>query len=369
MKSIHFDGNRRAACALVAGAIVVLSSACGTGKPSQGSLDTPSASGAPGETQALSAAVSAVNTPDPSAAPFVGATPGSGKGMIVGYISAGESSPFVHSLTLGMQAQAARAGMTLRFCDAQFDATKALQCAKNLTSQGVQGLFNMQTDNKAAPAICKVGGPLPTIALAIHQKPCENSFVGINDEHAGEMAGKAMGVYIKARFDCKVDKIFSLEQASSGTTNEQRVAGWTKGYQATCGSKDHFQHLESGGVSDKAERVVTDALTAAPEAKRVVVFAIDDDAASGALAAASIAGRSNALFMASQGGDDSAHCKILQDPQWVADIGYFPERYGEIAVPAMVTLLKGEKIKTVLNAQLSAFNKTNVEQFYPGLKC
>lgn len=349
---------------------LALLAACSTGS---GAVTAQSASSsAPGGAAtdaALAEAAAAANTSAQDSVPFSKVKPGSAKGMTVGYISAGEESPFVHAITVGVKQQAQKAGMSLKTCDAQFDAAKALKCARDLSTQGIDGLFNMQIDNAAAAGICNVNPRIPTIALAIHQKPCEKSFVGADDERAGELAGVAMGTYMKKRFDCRADKILSLEDQASGTTNERRVAGWTKGYEGICGDDVAFDHVDSAGLIDKSQKVTTDYLTAAPDAKAIVVFTIDDNAALGALAAASTAGRAGSLFVASQGGDESAHCKIRQNEQWVADIGYFPERYGEIAVPAMMDLLAGKTVKDTLQVQLSAFNKTNIDTFYGGEKC
>ena len=315
-------------------------------------------------TAALEAAVAAANTDDPGAAEFLGAEKGSGEGMVVGYISAGEASPFVHALTLGVQEQAEIAGLDLRFCDSQFDAAKALQCATDLATQGIDGLFNMQVDAASSANICAVNADVPTIALAIHQQPCELSFIGAEDELAGRLAGVAMGTYVSERFDCEVDKIVSLEDMASGETNLKRVKGWTEGYQSICGADMEFVHLDTRGLIDEAQKAMTDALTTAPDAHRVIVFTIDDNAALGALAAASIQGRKGDLFVASQGGDESAHCEVRANPQWVADVGYFPERYGEIAVPAMVSLLNGNEINPDLHVQHAVFNQTNIDEFY-----
>ena len=351
---------------IAAGAIAALAlSGCTTG------TTEPGVTAAPEEevTAALEAAVAAANTEDPNAATFTGAMAGSGEGLVIGYISAGEASPFVHVLTLGVQEQAEAAGIDLRFCDSQFDAAKALQCANDLATQGIDGLFNMQVDAASAANICEVNATVPTIALAIHQKPCEVSFVGAEDELAGYLAGVAMGAYVDARFGCEVDKILSLEDVGSGDTNTERVAGWTEGYESICGSTQEFIHIDTAGLIDESQKAMTDALTTAPDAHRVIVFTIDDNAALGALAAASTLGRKGDLFVASPGGDYSGHCEIRSNPQWVADVGYFPERYGEIAVPAMVDLLAGKEISPDLHVQHAVFNRTNIDEFYSGDSC
>ena len=55
-----------------------------------------------------------------AASPFVQssqAVPGSGKGIKIGYLSNDESVPIVHVISLGIEAQAKRAGVNLVFCN------------------------------------------------------------------------------------------------------------------------------------------------------------------------------------------------------------------------------------------------------------
>ena len=75
---------------------------------------------------------------------FRGATPGSGKGLKIGYISLGEQVPFVVLVSNSIKKQAKIAGAQLVFCDSALDAAKALDCAKTFKTQGVQGYLNFQ---------------------------------------------------------------------------------------------------------------------------------------------------------------------------------------------------------------------------------
>ena len=133
--------------------------------------------------------------PKPKSVPFQNAVPGSGKGLKLGYISLGESVPFVRLVSNGIKAQAKRAGAKLVFCDSALDPAKALDCAKTFKTEGVQGYLNFQVTQNAAPAICKAGPKVPVIAIDIHQKPCERAFMGANNLYAGYIAGEAVGLY------------------------------------------------------------------------------------------------------------------------------------------------------------------------------
>ena len=62
--------------------------------------------------------------------PSAQAVPGSGKGITIGYLSNKESVPIVHTISLGIEQQAKRAGVHLVFCNGNGDDATALNCAK-----------------------------------------------------------------------------------------------------------------------------------------------------------------------------------------------------------------------------------------------
>ena len=132
--------------------------------------------------------------PQPKAVAFQNAAPGSGKGLKLGYISLGESVPFVRLVSNGIKEQAKKAGAQLVFCDSALDAAKALDCAKTFKTQGVQGYLNFDVFQNASASICKAGPQVPVIAIDIHQKPCEKAFMGANNLYAGYISGKAVGL-------------------------------------------------------------------------------------------------------------------------------------------------------------------------------
>src|SRR4029453_8250753 len=86
------------------------------------------------------------------------AAPGSGKGLVIGYATSLEAVPIVHVISEGIKPQVKRSGAKLVFCDTGGDVAKALDCARSMKTQGVQGILQFQHVTKASPSICK-GGP------------------------------------------------------------------------------------------------------------------------------------------------------------------------------------------------------------------
>ena len=76
--------------------------------------------------------------------PYDGAVAGSGAGKTVGYISLGDSLPFVKLVSDSIAEQAQIAGLNLVTCDSKVDQAEALACAQQMKVQGAQAVLNFQ---------------------------------------------------------------------------------------------------------------------------------------------------------------------------------------------------------------------------------
>jgi ribose transport system substrate-binding protein len=307
--------------------------------------------------------------PKPRAVAFQNAAPGSGKGLKLGYISLGESVPFVRLVSNGIKAQAKRAGAQLVFCDSALDAAKAINCAKTFKTQGVQGYLNFDVFQNASAAICKAGPQVPVIAIDIHQKPCERAFMGANNLYAGYISGRAVGQYFKSRFNCEYDTFVSLESSAAGVVNEQRMGGYRQGFTSVCGAIHDLRKIDGADRIDPARTKFADALTSLPGQSHIIVVSINDDGIEGALAAAKTAGRVNDLYVSGQGADPSAWCLIKNNKQWIADSAYFPEKYGMIGIPYLIKLVKGQAIQKELYVPHVIITGANITKYYKPKNC
>ena len=285
----------------------------------------------------------------------------------VGYISLGDSIPFVKLVSDSIQAEADKAGVQIVFCDSELDQAKALSCAQNLKVQQVQAVLNFQLYADSGPEICEAHGNLPTIAIDIVQGPCQVSFMGADNKFAGTIVGQEVGRQLKAENDCAYEAVLTLESKSVGEVNVARTGGMIAGFEEFCGTIDPAKHqsLDVGGTTDAALTQVSDALSAIKAGGVVVILSLNDDMGLGALGAARTAGRDGELRIGAQGADPSAWQEIACNPVWVADAAYFPERYGTILIPAVVDLLNGKTIEKNLLTKHEAITKDNIRTVYP----
>lgn len=320
---------------------------------------------------AIIAAACSSSTASPSAAPSTAATaapsveassPPAEK-LTIGYISLGDSVPFVKLVSDGIKAEAEKAGLDYVFCDSEIDAAKALACAQQLKVRGVKAVMNFQVFQDSSKEICAAYGDVPTIAIDIIQPPCQVAFMGANNRVAGTMAGEAIGKYAKDTWNCEYDAYVSLESTAAGAANTDRMGGYRDGFTKYCPIKNE-RIQEGADRTDAGLEKMTNALTALP-GHRIVVVAINEDGILGALGAARTLGRDKDLFYSGQGTDPSIWKDIACNPNYIASTAYFPEKYGTLLIPNIIKAAKGEAIPKEIFTEHVVVTKDNIRQIYP----
>jgi ribose transport system substrate-binding protein len=283
----------------------------------------------------------------------------------IGYISLGDSVPFVKLVSDGIREEAEKAGQELLFCDSEIDAAKALACAQNLKVQGAQGVINFQVFQDSSPEICAAYGDLPTIAIDIVQPPCQVAFMGADNREAGRMAGAEIGEYAKTTWDCDYTAYVSLESTAAGAANTDRMGGFRDGFKEFCEiPADKERILDGADRTDPALEQMTNLLGALP-GDRIIVTAINEDGILGAIGAANTLGRQTDLYYAGQGADPSAWKEIACNPNYIGTTAYYPERYGTLLIPNMIKLLQGETIPENIFTEHEIINAENIREIYP----
>ena len=319
------------------------------------------------------------NPPAASVAPSSAAPPASAPASVapssaaptamkVGYISLGESIPFVSLVTNSIKDEADKVpGLEIVVCDSEIDAAKALACAQNLKVQEVQAVLNFQLFEDSSPEVCTAYGDLPTIAIDIHQAPCEVAFMGADNTLAGTLAGKVVGDALKAENDCTYEAVVTLDTKGAGATTLARMDGMIAGFEEACGTIDpaKFKSIDVGGTTDLALEKFGNQLSAIKPGGIIAILSLNDDMSLGAFAAARTAGREEEIRLAGQGADPTSWKEIACNPQWLGDTAYFPERYGTILVPAVVDLLSGKTVEKNLFTKHEVVTKDNIRTVYP----
>ena len=354
---------------LVAVSVSVLSliaAACGADDEEEAVSPPPAPAAEP-------AAPDAPPPPEPAEPAETDAPADMGDDMIrLGYISGGDADPFVLIVTESIREEVAKAGVELAECDSNFSAEEALECARNLAVQDLDAMINWQFFPESAPEICEAYGNLPTVALDTDEKPCQRVWIGANNHFAGVVSGRGLGNFAQAEFGCEYDAYVSLDIPSIPAVNGPRAGGSKDGFEEVCGPVPDDKYfsidtlLGGGDQPENTRRQFTDLLTTLPTAEVILVISPSGDSMPGAaLAAAEVAGRAGQVWVVGHGADGSILDEIRNNPYWVGDVAYFPERYGSIAVPAAIALAKGESVDEEILIDHVFIDKTNINDYYP----
>jgi ribose transport system substrate-binding protein len=289
------------------------------------------------------------------------------KPIKIGFINLSDQIPFTLSVRKGVQAAAKKYHVQLVICDSRLSVEKAINCARQFKSQHVQGIANFQADQAAAPRVCAAGPKVPVVAVDIPQKPCQNVFFGANNYGAGKIAGVALGQFAKQRWNCQIDAVLSISSPANKLV-VVRENGELAGLKSQCPNVDVISVTPTAYTTDATIQPFTDTLTRLPGKHHLLVLGINDDVAIGAVKAAQSANRLDDIYIAAQGADPTSWpyiCGTGAYKNWVADTGYFPERYGSYIVPLLIKLINGKKVAKTVYLKHEAVTKANITSFYP----
>jgi len=286
--------------------------------------------------------------------------------LTIGYVSLDDSLEFVNSVTEGVIAAADNAGVALVRCDSRLDRAGVISCATEMRDRGADGVITFQAFEDLAGDACDAHGGLPTVALDIVQRPCQIALVGADNHEAGRLGGQAMGRFARDRWDCAIDAYISLESETSVSANAARMDGYREGFREHCAIPIEKEHvLITSTFRDRARDLMSRLLTEVA-GDRIVIVGLNEPAVLGARDAVSEAGRGGDAVFSGQGADPEARQVIACDPDYIASVGYFPERYGDLAVPLLVAHLRGEPIPDESLTAHQVIDASNVRDIYPG---
>ena len=286
----------------------------------------------------------------------------------VGYISPGDHIPFVKLVSASLRTEADRLGVNLLSCDTAGDPDGALRCAQSFAVQGIQGLLTFQPFQNVSPELCVVlPAGIPVIAIDTVQPPCQLAFVGANSRYAGYLGGIALGEYFENNFDCDYTAYISLGSSAPVDATRDRMDGYRDGFTESCRIVNE-QVLEGADHTDSALQRLSELLPELP-GDRIAVVAPNEESIIGAITAARELGREGDLYFSGQGTDPSIWCHIRNNPNYIVSVAYYPERYGTIAIPAIIDAIDGRTIASQLFTPHRTITAENIGQFYDVTNC
>jgi ribose transport system substrate-binding protein len=285
----------------------------------------------------------------------------------IGYAAQTEEFAFSRIVSHGIKLSAAKAGIELILCDNAYSPTVALRNADLLIKQNVQLVIEFQTDASMASVIsAKLQAKrIPLIAIEI---PHPNSvYFGVNNIQAGLTGGRHLGRWAGEHWRGRIDALVLLGLSIAGSFPGSRMTGTLLGVREVMPdfSDDKVKILDGNGQHGPSFEVVRQFLRS-NDASRVLVGAINDPSALGALQAFRDLGREQHCAIVGQNASSDA-VEEMQSPftRLIGSVGYFPEKYGEQIIKLAIDMIQGTQTPSAVFVKHHMVTPANVKLYYP----
>ncbi len=300
--------------------------------------------------------------------PFRTVPPGSAVGKRIGLVSPNSSDPFGKAVTDSIAGQLKSAGADLVSCDPGGDPNLVLDCARRLATEKVDGWIIVQPGD-LGQSLCDVGPKdVPLIAIAASPISCQTAGVGADDVQAGYLVGQELADLPQNLAACAHATLVIVTNGAAGTVSGDRVDGIKAGFSTRCPGLVADAMIVDAGTQDRAYDAFTAVLATLPTDSNILVAAVNDGAALGVIAATP-KDRSARVSVAAIGADQRARCEMAANPAWFGDAALFPDRYGEVAVPALLDVLAGRTVPDNLYVQTAFVTASTLRDYYAVEDC
>jgi ribose transport system substrate-binding protein len=274
---------------------------------------------------------------------------------------------FSRAVTESLQRSAAAADIDLLVLDNEDSSSVALRNANTFVHERVDLVIESQTDTRIAGQICSRfrAASIPVIALEIpHQ---QSVYYGANNSQAGLIAGRYLARWAESHWHGKVDELLLLELPKAGQVPNARILGSMLGVieKLVWLSDSQIRILRTSGHFENTVALIRGHLRRS-RSERILVAAINDPCALGALQAFRDAGREEHCAIVGHNASPEAHGELAnKSSRFAGSVGYFPERYGEGVIPLALDLLCGRPVPPATFVRHEMITASNLRSFYP----
>ena len=274
---------------------------------------------------------------------------------------------FSRAVTESLQRSAAAADIELLVLDNEDNPSVALRNASTFVREGVDLVIESQTDTRIAAQICARirAASIPIIALEIPHP--QAIFYGANNSQAGLIAGRYLARWAELHWQGNVDELLLLELPKAGQVPNARILGSMLGVieRLVWVSERQIKILRTSGHYENTVALTRNHLRRS-RSERILVAAINDPCALGALEAFRNAGREEQCAIVGHNASPEAHAELAKkESRLVGSVGYFPERYGEGVIPLALDLLAGRPVPPATFVRHEMITSSNLPVFYP----
>jgi len=285
----------------------------------------------------------------------------------LGYAAQGTDYQFSKEVSSGLQRAAQAEGIELICVDNRYNAKMAQRNADVLVREKVDLVIEFQTDEHVAAIVASKyrEANIPLIAIEVPHPGA--TYFGANNYEAGLIGGRYLGKWAKQHWQGRVDEIILMALARAGSLPKMRLTGMLVGLKEIIPALEDTKvtFLEGDGVFSQSLEVVRRHLRT-NRSRRLLVGAINDPSAIGALRAFQEAGRAESCAIMGQNASPEGRAELRRPgTRLVGSVAYFPEKYGPAILGVALDILHHRPVPPAVFAKHELVTPENVNHVYP----
>lgn len=285
----------------------------------------------------------------------------------LGYAAQGADYQFSKEVSRSLQRAAAAEGIELICFDNRYNAKVAQKNADLLVREKVDLAIEFQTDDDVAPIVAAKyrEANIPMIAIDIPHPGA--TYYGANNYEAGLIGGRYLGRWAKENWGGMVDEIILLELVRAGSLPRMRLTGTLVGINLVLRNAKNCRvtYLDGDGNFGTSLEAVRRHLHTS-NSRHVLVGAVNDPSALGALRAFEESGRAECCAIMGQNASPEGRAELrVRNTRLIGSVAYFPERYGEDIIRLSLDILNHRQVAPALFVEHKLVTPKTVDHYYP----
>ena len=291
----------------------------------------------------------------------------SGRRFRIGYLAETSSTSFYRAVSKGLLDSAEQSGIDLTVMDCLDSPEIALYNAEKLLAENVDLVIQFLSYSHVASMIASLTRERKVPLIAIEMPTPDAIYFGVDNCQAGLTAGRYLARWAERNWKGKVDEILLVGAKDAGYLPEARLTGSLLGIHEVLPNATAARVVQLDGKwNQEASRDAVERHLRRSTAKRILVSAIFDPSAVGALDAFKHLQRQHECAIVGQNGTVEARLALRSSKsRLIGTVAYFPERYGEqlinLALGVLGHLTPAPRAVFVKHQFLTA---SNLMQFY-----
>jgi ribose transport system substrate-binding protein len=286
----------------------------------------------------------------------------------LGYASQSNLLPFTGIVTDGLKCAACTADMDLLIVNNEFSSRMALENAERFIKEKVDLVIDSQINISVASQIGAkfADAGIPVIAVDIPHPGC--FYFGADNYKAGRIAGRQLARWAHKNWNGTAELVIYLGVDAAGPLLNSRLTGMCDGlieYMPESRTIPTCHYDTKGGQFDATLDVIRKHLRRV-KAKRVLVGAVNDTTALGALQAFRDMGLEESCAIVGQDAGIQARQEMRRpSTRLIGSVAFFPETYGTRLIKLATDILEKKPAPLAVFTEHVLVTSENVDKIYP----